>query len=492
MASFASNTFSHQLYAAFRPTYSKQLYSAVLAYHRGPSKTALDLGTGHGLVARELSPHFQQVLASDPSAGMIQEARQLSAGFPNITFHQERAEECPFAADAQVDLVTAAQSSHWFDYAKLWPEMRRIVRSGGTLAFWGYKDHVLVSYSRATSIINEYAYGQDPWLLGSYWQQPGRSIVQQKLRAVQPPVEDWEDVTRDGYEPGADGGTRFMHARMTLGSMEEYVRTWSSFHAWQRKWQDRTRRAPGNIDQRGDVVDEMMDKIRETESSFQRDNWKDVEVDVEWGNPSNYLSLDYTTFINTARKLTSVIFFQMAQTATLPTNSIRIRTHKPADIDWIISRHGTLYADEYNFNDKFIALVSKIASEFQQNHDPTLERCWIAERTTDKTINMRVGCMMLVKDTDSPDTARLRLFLVEPRARGMGVGRSLIKQCIEFAREVGYKRVVLWTQSILGSARRLYKAEGFQLVKEEEHEGFGMTLVGELWELELEKKSQDE
>ncbi|GIC84431.1 putative S-adenosylmethionine-dependent methyltransferase [Aspergillus udagawae] len=284
MASFASNTFSHHLYAAFRPTYSKQLYSAVLAYHRGPSRTALDLGTGHGLVARELSPHFQRVLASDPSAGMIQEARQLSTDFPNITFHQERAEECPFAADGQVDLVTAAQSAHWFDYAKLWPEMRRIVRSGGTLAFWGYKDHVLVSYPRATSIINEYAYGQDPWLLGSYWQQPGRSIVQQKLRAVQPPVEDWEDVSRDEYEPGAEGGTRFMHARITLGSMEEYVRTWSSFHAWQRKWPDRMRRAPGNTDQRGDVIDEMMDKIREAEPSFQRDDWKDVEVDVEWGS----------------------------------------------------------------------------------------------------------------------------------------------------------------------------------------------------------------
>ncbi|KAJ8182501.1 hypothetical protein LV161_006529, partial [Aspergillus fumigatus] len=425
--------------------------------------------------ARELSPHFQRVLASDPSAGMIHEARQLSTGFPNMTFYQARAEECPFAADAQVDLVTAAQSAHWFDYAKLWPEMRRIVRSGGTLAFWGYKDHVLVSDPRATSIINEYAYGQDPWLLGSYWQQPGRSIVQQKLRAVQPPVEDWEDVSRDEYEPGVEGGTRFMHARMTLGSMEEYVRTWSSFHAWQRKWPDRIRRAPGNTDQRGDVIDEMMDKIRETEPSFQRDDWKDVEVDVEWG---------------TLHKLLSVIF-QMTRTASVPINHITIRTHQPADIEWIISRHGTLYAEEYNFNDKFVALVSKIASDFQQNHDPTSERCWIAERTG-KTTNEPVGCIMLVKDVDSPDTARLRLLLVDPSARGTGVGRSLIKQCIEFAREVGYRRVVLWTQSILGSARRLYKAEGFRLVKEEEHEGFGMALVGELWELELENKSQGE
>ncbi|EAL87236.1 hypothetical protein KXW98_009503 [Aspergillus fumigatus] len=181
----------------------------------------------------------------------------------------------------------------------------------------------------------------------------------------------------------------------------------------------------------------------------------------------------------------------MTRTASVPINHITIRTHQPADIEWIISRHGTLYAEEYNFNDKFVALVSKIASDFQQNHDPTSERCWIAERTG-KTTNEPVGCIMLVKDVDSPDTARLRLLLVDPSARGTGVGRSLIKQCIEFAREVGYRRVVLWTQSILGSARRLYKAEGFRLVKEEEHEGFGMALVGELWELELENKSQGE
>ncbi|KAJ5416624.1 uncharacterized protein N7487_000174 [Penicillium crustosum] len=282
MASFLSKSFGHKGYAAFRPTYPAELYKAVLSFHNASPDAertlALDLGTGHGLVARELSPHFSRVIGTDPSAGMIAQARELSTGpaakYPNVSFHQAAAESSPFVFDRRVNLVTAAQASHWFNYPKLWPELARIMQPGGTLAFWGYKDHVLVSHPKASEIIEHFAYQKDPTLLGSYWQQPGRRIVQEKLRAV-------------GI--GSGKGTRFMSARMTLGAMEEYMRTWSSFHKWQQHFPDQKRRAEdGSGD--GDVIDRMMDAIREAEPALRGEgsqnsvNWKAIEVDVEWGS----------------------------------------------------------------------------------------------------------------------------------------------------------------------------------------------------------------
>ncbi|KAJ5593635.1 hypothetical protein N7537_010539 [Penicillium hordei] len=302
MASFLSKSFGHKGYAAFRPTYPAELYKAVLSFHQGSPDAgrslALDLGTGHGLVARELSPHFGRVIGTDPSAGMIAQAREISTGssatYPNVSFHQAAAESSPFVYDRQVNLVTAAQASHWFHYPKLWPELARIMQPGGTLAFWGYKDHVLVSHPKASDIIEHFAYQKDPTLLGSYWQQPGRRIVQEKLRAVVPPAAEWYDITRVEYEPSTQGlgsgqGTRFMSARMTLGAMEEYMRTWSSFHKWQQQFPDQKRREEyGSGD--GDVIDRMMDAIREAEPALRGEgsrnsvDWKAIEVDVEWGS----------------------------------------------------------------------------------------------------------------------------------------------------------------------------------------------------------------
>ena len=168
-----------------------------MSFHQAPPdvgrKLALDLGTGHGLVTRELSPHFDHVISTDPSVGMITQASELSTCstmYPNVSYHQATAESSPFVSDRQVDLVTAAQASHWFHYPTLWPELGRIMRPGGTLAFWGYKDHVLVSHPKASEVIEYFAYQEDPALLGSYWQQPGRRIVQEKLRAVMPPAAE--------------------------------------------------------------------------------------------------------------------------------------------------------------------------------------------------------------------------------------------------------------------------------------------------------------
>ncbi len=155
-----------------------------------------------------------------------------------------------------------------------------------------------------------------------------------------------------------------------------------------------------------------------------------------------------------------------------------LRTHRPGDIGWIISRHGALYHHEYGWDISFEQLVAEIAAQFLKSYDPQRERCWIAEIDGEP-----VGTVMLVKGGDT--LAKLRLLIVEPSARGLGIGRALTNECLRFAREAGYTRITLWTQSILVAARSIYRAAGFQLIKEEPHHSFGVDLIGETWERDL-------
>lgn len=157
-----------------------------------------------------------------------------------------------------------------------------------------------------------------------------------------------------------------------------------------------------------------------------------------------------------------------------------LRTHQPGDIGWIIHRHGVLYHQEYGWDERFEALVASIAAEFIDHYDPQAERCWIAEKDGN-----RIGCIMLIKDRSSHNTAKIRLLLVEPSARGLGVARALVRKCRTFAEAAGYERIVLWTNQVLTSARRLYASEGYCFTQEEEHEAYGMRLVGESWETSL-------
>ena len=156
-----------------------------------------------------------------------------------------------------------------------------------------------------------------------------------------------------------------------------------------------------------------------------------------------------------------------------------LRQHRPGDMGWVVQRHGALYWQEYRYDERFEALVAEIVAEFIQNLDPNRERCWIAEKD-----GINVGSVFLVRKSET--IAKLRLLLVEPSARGLGIGRRLVEECVHFAREAGYKKIMLWTQSELTAARKIYQAAGFERIAEEKHNSWSRkNLVAETWELKL-------
>jgi len=155
-----------------------------------------------------------------------------------------------------------------------------------------------------------------------------------------------------------------------------------------------------------------------------------------------------------------------------------LRQHEPGDMGWVIARHGALYAREYGWDQRFEALVATIAARFIERHDPARERCWIAERA-----EQNVGSVFLVKK--SKTVGQLRLLIVEPDARGLGIGERLVVECLRFARQAGYRKVELWTNSVLLAARHIYAKLGFRITHTERHTSFGHDLVGETWAVTL-------
>lgn len=164
-------------------------------------------------------------------------------------------------------------------------------------------------------------------------------------------------------------------------------------------------------------------------------------------------------------------------TAAAP-RTITLRHHRPGDIGWMVQRHGELYTEEYGWDATFEALAAEVGAQFLRGFDPACEAMWVAELDGE-----RVGCVALIRK--SRTVAKLRVLLVDPKARGLGAGRMLVEECIRFAREKRYRRITLWTNSILVAARGIYEKAGFRLVASEPHRSFGHDLIGETWELTL-------
>src|SRR5215468_1112529 len=161
-----------------------------------------------------------------------------------------------------------------------------------------------------------------------------------------------------------------------------------------------------------------------------------------------------------------------------PKTPYLLRQHHPGDMGWIVHRQAMLYAEEYGWDGTYEALAAEIVAQFIKNYEPKRERCWIAEKD-----GARVGAVFVAKASD--EVAKLRLLHVEPKARGLGIGKRLVEECIRFARHAGYQKITLWTQSILHAARRIYEQVGFRVAREEQHHSFGKDLTAETWDLDL-------
>jgi DNA-binding MarR family transcriptional regulator/GNAT superfamily N-acetyltransferase len=233
-------------------------------------------------------------------------------------------------------------------------------------------------------------------------------------------------------------------------------------------------RKRGLIESKASDVDGRQNLLRLTKQGRKSFAPLDARANTEIGEMLNKMpEADQRRLVEAMRVIESLFGVKREQKTPY-----MIRPHQPGDMGWVVHRHGAVYAEEYGWDERFEALVADIAARFIQNFDPKRERCWIAEK--DGEI---VGFVFLVRK--SKTVAQLRMLLVESKARGLGIGARLVNECERFARQAGYKKIILWTNSVLVAARRIYEKAGYRLIHEEPHTGFGPDLIAETWELKL-------
>jgi len=293
MATFAKSTFNSVQYAAARPTYPRQLFDFVHGYHeRSPAArwdTALDLGCGTGQAAVNLD-RFQNIIGVDPSLNMLEKARKeadekFGAQASRIQFVQSAAENLSFVADTSVDLIVAAQAGHWFDWHKLWPEVARVLRPGGSCVFWGYSEFRVADYPGVTYLINEYSQGKDPKKnLGPYWEQPGRKILDNHLLDVPKAVDvvpnaftDSEHVffTGDHHPDLPNPKPVILRKPTTWHGVNAYLQTYSSLHRYHEVYPNDKNSPAGNLAQR------FAARLRGATIGFGMDR-DQLDVTIEW------------------------------------------------------------------------------------------------------------------------------------------------------------------------------------------------------------------
>ncbi|TCD61643.1 hypothetical protein EIP91_008131 [Steccherinum ochraceum] len=302
MATFARATYNAARYASIRPTYPQELFTYVFDYHRGANGspagqwgTAVDLGCGTGQATRQCLP-FERVVGVEPSGKMIDEAKKvpkLPEMKGSLEYVQSAAEDLSFLEDGSVDLIVSAQAAHWFDWQKLWREAARVLRKDGSLAVWGYSEFRLTNYPGATAIINSYSRGTDPKdSIGPYWEQPGRSIVDDHLVAIPAPQDvapgQFSTLERVYFRgnhhdhlPKDQSKPIILQKTVTWGGLLAYLNTFSALHTYHQKHPEDLENPEGDIATR--VWNRLRAHVKEqSEGKGGQGVEPDDEIQIEW------------------------------------------------------------------------------------------------------------------------------------------------------------------------------------------------------------------
>ncbi|KAF8577836.1 S-adenosyl-L-methionine-dependent methyltransferase [Ramaria rubella] len=299
MATFSKKTFNAVTYSAIRPTYPRALYDFVYHYHeRTPGARwdrAVDLGCGTGQATTELTA-FQEVIGVDPSESMVRKAEDLVVNSPlsnKVSYVQHAAEDLDFLESGSVDLIVAAQAAHWFDYSKLWPQLSRVLRKNGSVAFWGYSQFRIAGCPSLTPLIHDYSLGKDPNnSLGLYWEQPGRSILDNHFldvpKAPEPDFKDHEHIfwTGDYYPAISSPRPTLLRKGVSWEGFQAYLRTFSALYAFHEKHPEDASKRTGlahrpSDGKGGDIVERFWWRLKD-EIAKHNGGDEGEEVDIEW------------------------------------------------------------------------------------------------------------------------------------------------------------------------------------------------------------------